>query len=84
LAAVQRQFGNALVIDHGSDRSVFGLQQVGGGRNFDRFGDFADLQKQIQPDRLLHLQLQAIAGCALEARVFGSEVVGPGGAEGNA
>ena len=42
VAAVQRQLDDALVVDHGADGGVLGLQLGGAGFDGDGFGDLAD------------------------------------------
>ena len=73
--SVERQFDDALVLDYGSDRCVFRLQQIGLRGNFDGLGNLADLQRDIQANGLLHLHLDVVARGRFEAGMFGLEIV---------
>ena len=77
-APVERQFGDALVLDDGAESRVLGLQEVGRGRYLDRFADLSDLQRDVEPYRLLHLDLDVAAGDGFETGMLGFEFVESG------
>ena len=44
VAAVERQLGHALVLDHAADDGVLGVESDGGGGNFHRLGHVTDFE----------------------------------------
>ncbi len=66
VAAVQRQFDDALVVDHGADGGVLGLQLGGAGFDGDGFGHLADGQAEIEADGLLDVTSTSRFSAALK------------------
>ena len=64
VAAVERQFDDALVLDHGTDGGVLGLQLGGRTRYLDGFGYLSERKGDIQANGLLHLHLDLVGGGA--------------------
>jgi hypothetical protein len=61
VAAVQWQFRDTPVLDHGADGRVLGIEDFPLRRYFDGFGDVAYLQLKVQPRGLIHLQYDVVA-----------------------
>ena len=78
VAAVQRQFRNPLVLDHGAEGDVLRLQHLSRGRNLNRLGDLPDLQREIEADGLLNLHWHVAAARFLERGLFHPDVVNAG------
>ena len=76
VAAVQRQFDNPLVLDHGAHRGVLRLQLGGGPDHLDGFGDLSEGKREIEAHGLLHLHFHLVAGRALEAGFLHADVIG--------
>ena len=67
--AVERQFGDSLVLDDGSDGRVLGLQQIGLRGDLDGFAHLSDLKRKIETDGLLDLHFDIVAGRGLKPGV---------------
>src|SRR5262245_48368268 len=78
LAAVQRQFGNEFVLDHGSNGCSLGLQQIRGGGNLDGVADLSYLEHDVEAHDLLYLDFEWFAGGHLETRKFRSQPIRAG------
>ena len=78
VAAVQRQFDDALVLDHRADGGVLGGQQRGVSHHLDGFDDFSHLQFDIDAGRLLHMQFNLAPDHGLESGLSGLQRVSAG------
>src|SRR6266571_291187 len=74
-AAVERQFGDDLVLDHRPDGCRLGLQQVRGRGDFDSLANLSDLENHVQTQDLLYLDFEWFTDCRLETRQFRSQPV---------
>lgn len=77
VAPIQRQFHNSFVVNHGPHCHVFGLQLNGTRVHHHGLRKLSDLQREIEPDRLLHLYLYSRALDGLESLMFSPNVVHP-------
>src|SRR5260370_1103780 len=75
IAAVQRQLHDARSIDHRADRSVFRGQQSRVGSDLDRLRGCSQGQGEIDPGRLLNLELDVVRHGGLEAPRRGFHLV---------
>ena len=56
VAAVERQVGDGLCLDHLADRGAAAFEQGRGGSDLDGFGDAADFQPEIDAGDLLDFE----------------------------
>ena len=75
LAAVQRKFGNDLVVDHRAKRRILCLQQIGVSGNFYTLTGLPHLECDIEPHCLLHLNFESFT-CRLKARNSNGQLIG--------
>ena len=68
IAAVQRQIDNAPVFNHRTHRGVFSVEQRSANDDLHGFRQRSDFELEVDTGHLLHLQLDAAADLALEAR----------------
>jgi len=66
IAAVQRQFGDALLVNEVRDPALFGVDEGRVSLDRDGFGDGADLENEVQPHDLADGQEDARLGQRLE------------------
>ena len=76
VAAVEREFQNALIFDDRAERGVVGFDKLSAGLDFDDFRNVAHLQANIKARRLGHLQLDVGAHLGCEALHFDAQRVG--------
>src|SRR5438093_937654 len=74
-AAVERQFGDDLVLDHRPDGWRLGLEEVRGRGDFDSLANLSDLENHVQTQDLLYLDFEWFTDCRLETRKFRSQPV---------
>jgi hypothetical protein len=67
IADVERQFGDRLGVDERAERSARRVHERRFGRHRDRFGERADLQRQVDDGLLRHRQRDAVAHRGAEA-----------------
>jgi hypothetical protein len=75
VASVERQVGDAPLLDDGADGGVLGRQQRNRAGHLDGFAHLADFQREVDARRLLHLQLDARARRHFEALTLGLDFV---------
>ena len=77
VAAVERQFDVAFVVDYGADACGLALNHGSCGGDFDSLGDAADLQVEGESDDLRSLQRYAVLALRSEALLFDADVISP-------
>ena len=66
VAAVERQLDDAPVLDDRADRRVLGGDERDGGGDFSRFRDGADVEREVDAERLLDVQLHLSSATVLK------------------
>ena len=75
VSTVERQLQDLFILNDGPDRRIRGVDHRSAAGDLDRHLHRAKLQREIQPGRLLYLQLDSVADLALKALQVHFDVV---------
>jgi hypothetical protein len=83
IAVRDGQLGDAARVDHLAERAAGGFEERRFSGHRDRFFGGADLERQLEPQPIVHADLDALAHQLLESRELHGDLVGAGDQIGN-